>query len=668
MKKTSLRINGIKDLTRPVLVALTIGLLCASAFLFGMLETWSRRISDRLYLPYTADSRIVLVAIDDASMARLGRWPWDRAVHGELMNRIASAGPLAIGYDVNFPETSDAENDGALALAIQQAGKVVLPVELELSLSSGKDGYTATKFLPPISQIAVSAARIGHTNTPQDADGVVRRIPLYASLADSGVIPAFAYRILEVAGIEASLSDGADNANRVIVHYADKPGAAFPIYSAAEVMDDLEVRKLLKNRIVLVGATAPDLHDNQRVPTSITQPMNGVEIHASLLNTLLQKKFLYELPGWILALWILGIALLLGIIIPLVRARWSVPMAFLLWIGSVIAAFICFDKGWIVDILWITISIIITFSAVMLERRVASEKQKREIRHAFSHYVSSSVVDSILENPAQLQLGGVRKDMTVMFSDVRGFTTISEGLSPDALVKLMNTYLTRMTEIVFKHEGVLDKYIGDAVMAFWNAPLDQEDHAKRAVDTALEMLSELRKMNEEKLFGDLEIKIGVGINSGEMVVGNMGSTDRFDYTVIGDNVNLGSRMEGLTKQYGIALLISESTKNELPEGEYLIRPIDLVAVKGKSKPIKMYEVIKKVADATDDEKYMVEKYTEALQAYFAKDFFTAAQLTDQLTSQFPADGPSKTLKERVEYFAKEPPAEDWDGAWVMKTK
>ena len=668
MNKRINRPKGFNEWMRPVLVGLTIGLLCASAFLFGMLETWSRRISDRLYLPYAADSRIVLVAIDDASMARLGRWPWDRAVHGELIKRIASVGPLAIGYDVNFPEASDEENDNALALAIKQAGNVVLPVELDLSLSSYGDGYIAKSFLPPISQIAVAAARIGHTNTPQDADGVVRRVPLYASLQDSGAIPAFAYRILEVSGLEASLSEGTDSANRMIVHYADKPGMAFPIYSAAEVMDNLEVRQQLTNRIVLVGATAPDLHDDQRVPTSITKPMSGVEIHASLLNTLLQKKFLYELPRWILALWILSIALLLGMIIPLVRARWSVPMAVLLWIGSVVLAFICFDKGWIVDILWITITIIMSFSAVMLERRVTSEKQKREIRHAFSHYVSSSVVDSILENPAQLQLGGVRKDMTVMFSDVRGFTTISEGLSPDALVKLMNTYLTRMTDIVFKHEGVLDKYIGDAVMAFWNAPLDQKDHAKRAVDTALEMLSELHKMNEEKLFGDIEIKIGVGINSGEMVVGNMGSTDRFDYTVIGDNVNLGSRMEGLTKQYGIALLISESTKDELPEDEYLIRPIDLVAVKGKNKPIKMFEVIKKMIDATDDEKYLVKTYTEALQAYFVKDFFTAAQLTDQLTSQFPADGPSKTLKERVEYFAKEPPADDWDGAWVMKTK
>jgi len=650
------------------LVGLTIGLFCASAFLFGMLEIWSRRVSDRLYLPYSADQRIVLVAIDDASMARLGRWPWDRAVHGKLIDNIASAGPLAIGYDVNFPEPSDTVNDTALASAIKAAGNVVLPVELELLSMNSNSGYTVKSFLPPISQIAAAAAGIGHTNTPQDADGVVRRIPLFAILPDLGVVPAFTYRLMEVAGLKVSLTEGTDEYNRMIVHYPDKPGIAFPIFSAADVIDKPEVRAQLRNKFVMVGATAPDLHDDQRVPTSVTRPMNGVEIHASFLNTILQKKYLFELPKWILALWILGISLLLGMVIPLVRARWSVPLAVLLWLSSVVSAFVCFDKGYIVDILWITIAIVLSFAAVMLERRVESEKQKREIRHAFSHYVSSSVVDSILNNPSQLQLGGVRKDMTVLFSDVRGFTTISEGLSPDALVKLMNTYLTRMTDIVFKHEGVLDKYIGDAVMAFWNAPLEQKDHAKRAVDTALEMLSELRKMNEEKLFGDLEIKIGVGINSGEMVVGNMGSTDRFDYTVIGDSVNLGSRMEGLTKQYGIAFLISESTKAELPEGEYLIRPIDLVAVKGKNKPVKMYEVMKKMADATDDEKYLARTFAEALSAYFAKDFLTAAQKVDSLTQQFPTDGPSKTLKERVEYFQKDPPPNDWDGSWVMKTK
>ncbi len=666
MKKKTFRPQGFDEWMKPVMIGAIVGLVCASAFLFGMLETWSKRISDRLYLPYDADSRIVLVEIDDASIGRLGRWPWDRNVHAELIDKISSAEPLAIGYDVNFPESQDDANDDALAEAITQAGNIVLPVELTLEMTDA--GYVATRYLPPISKIATAAVGIGHTNTPQDADGVVRRVPLTVQFEDGGMVTAFAYRLLEVAGFEASLFEGTDRYNRLIVHYPDKPKIGFDSVSAAKIIDNPQARRFLRDKIVVIGATAPDLHDNQRVPTSITQPMYGVEIHASVANTILQEKYLYELPKWILAIWIVIIGILLGAIIPFFKARWSVPLIIVLWIGSLITAFILFDRGWIVDILWLTITIILSFAAVMLERRIASEKQKREIRQAFSHYVSSSVVDSILEDPTQLQLGGIRKDMTVLFSDVRGFTTISEGLRPEQLVKLMNTYLTRMTDIVFEHGGVLDKYIGDAVMAFWNAPLNQQDHAKRAVDTALLMLDALKQMNDEKVFGNLELKIGVGINSGEMVVGNMGSHNRFDYTVIGDNVNLGSRMEALTKQYGIALLISESTKEALSESDYLMRPIDLVAVKGKAKPIKMFEVLMKLEEATDKDKRLAKLYTQALRAYFSKDFALAVQLTESLKLDYPDDGPSKTLNERALIFIKEPPPENWDGAWVMKTK
>ncbi len=666
MKKKS-SVSEKRDWKRPLLTGLVIGLLSAVALSLGILDTWSKRVSDRLYLPYTADERIVIAAIDDASMARLGRWPWDRSVHAELIAKIADAGALAIGYDVNFPEPQDEENDTALANAIKKAGNVVLPVELELLLLKNQE-TRAKLILPSIPSIASAAGGIGHTNTPQDADGVVRKVPLTAILPDGSSVPAFSYRVLEMAGMPVSLAQGTDASNRLLVHYPDAPGLAFPIFSAADIMDKASVRAELKNKIVFVGATAPNLHDYQRVPTSITLPMSGVEVHASMAATLLQQKYLHEMPKAIMALWIILIGALTGLLIAFIRVRWSVPLTIVLWLASVIAAFICFDKGWIVDILWITIAFVLSFAGVVLERRIASERQKRELRLAFSHYVSSSVVDSILQNPAKLQLGGVRKNMTVLFSDVRGFTTMSEGLKPEELVHIMNTYLTRMTDIVFKHEGVLDKYIGDAVMAFWNAPFDQDDHAKRAVDTALEMLYELKQMNQEKLFGDFELKIGVGINTGDMVVGNMGSHNRFDYTVIGDSVNLGSRMEGLTKQYGIALLISESVKEQLPKDEYLIRPIDLVAVKGKNKPVKMYEVLKKTVDAADSEKYLVKTYTEALQAYFAKDFLTAAQLVESLISQFPEDGPSKTLKERILYFQKDPPPSDWDGAWVMKTK
>ncbi|MFZ6015291.1 MAG: CHASE2 domain-containing protein [Patescibacteria group bacterium] len=658
----------ISDGKRPLLVGLILGLLCASALLFGLLETWSRRISDRLYLPYRPDSRIVMVAIDDASMARLGRWPWDRSVHASLINKLASFDPIAIGYDVNFPEVSNETSDTALAEAIRNAGNVVLPVELELVYDPVMGYYTVQRTLPSISKISSAAKKVGHTNTPQDIDGVVRRIPLVAYHDDDTPIKAFGVQIAELTGFKVDTSEGTDAAERMIVHYADKPKTAYPFVSAADIIDDNFDAALIRGAIVMVGATAADLHDEQRVPTSVNKPMSGIEVHANIVNTLLKKSYLLDFPKWLEAFWLIVIGVLFGFVIPRVKARWSIPFAIFIWILTIIGAFILFDQGWIADILWPTIAVLFAFAAVMLERRIAFERQKREIKHAFTHYLSSSVVESILEDPEQLQLGGIRKNMTVLFSDVRGFTTISEGLEPEALVNLMNTYLSRMTDIVFEHEGVLDKYIGDAVMAFWNAPLDQEDHAKRAVETALEMLDELERMNRDKIFGDLELKIGVGINSGEMVVGNMGSKERFDYTVIGDNVNLGSRMEGLTKQYHISMLISENTKNELGDDDYLMRQVDLVAVKGKKEPVKMYEIMKRKKEATFEDEEFLMMFNRALEAYFAKDFSNAAAICTELLALRSMDGPTQVLRERSLYFKDNPPADDWDGAWIMKTK
>lgn len=656
------------DWQRPLLVGLAIGILCAAGMALGLLSTWSHRLTDRLFVTKAPDPRVAIIAIDDAAMARLGRWPWPRTVHAQLIDKISQAKPLAIGYDVNFPETSDQENDKALADSLRQAGNVVLPIELTLITKNSKLFYDPTRVLTPIPLIASAAARLGHTNTPQDADGVVRRVPLIVTSADGTTkIPHFVVKIAEVAGLIVNADQYLDSQGKLIVHYINAPKHSFPTYSAADIIDGKVQPDKLAGRLVLVGSTAPDLHDEQLVPTSVTQPMPGVEIHASVLDTLLKKDYLREVPIALSILWLILIGAIFGFFVPILKARWSIPLALGLWIISIIASFVLFDRGWIADVLWPTITVILGFGAVMLERRIAAEYQKREIRNAFSRYVTESVVESILSDPSKLKLGGERRKMTVLFSDIRGFTSISEGLKPEKLVEIMNKYLSRMTDEVFKHEGVLDKYIGDAVMAFWNAPFDQPDHAKRAVETALDMLSALKEMNATKVFGDLELKIGVGVNTGEMVVGNMGSEERFDYTVIGDSVNLGSRLESLTKEYGVCLLITESARQELNNG-YLLRQVDLVAVKGKKEPVKIFEVMKRSKNASQADKQFVKKFEDALAAYFAKDFSQAVQLTSELLAERPEDGPSKTLKSRAEHFIQEPPPADWNGVWVMTKK
>jgi len=653
-------------------VGLAVGLLCSLAMASGLLETWSRRLTDRLYLPRQADSRIVIVAIDDAAMARLGRWPWDRAVHARLIDTISQAKPLAIGYDVNFPEPSDQTNDTALAQAISRAGNVVLPIELVLNDAKDKMTYDSARMLAPISPIASAAARLGFTNTPQDPDGVIRRVPLQAVSTDGSKLPVFAAQVAELSGTPVDPGQGTDKATRLIIHYADAPHKAFPTYSAADVIDNKVSAQALAGKIVMVGSTAPDLHDEQQVPTAVSLPMPGIEIHASLLDTLLQKDYLREVPSIFSVLWLLFLGLALGLATPRLRARWAIPLLVGLWMFSLAGAFVLFDKGWIGDVLWPSIVLVLGFAAVALERRIMAEKQKKEIRSAFSRYVSKSVVESILANPSKLHLGGDRRKMTVLFSDVRGFTTISEGLTPERLVEIMNTYLSRMTDEVFAHEGVLDKYIGDAVMAFWNAPFDQPDHAKRAVETALDMLAALKEMNKAKAFigkdnQPLELKIGVGVNTGEMVVGNMGSENRFDYTVIGDSVNLGSRLESLTKEYGVDLLITEAVKAELNSG-YLLRPIDRVAVKGKKEPVEVFEVMKRAKNATQEDKKFVARYEEAFDAYRSQDFRGTISIADELLAGRPEDGPSKTLKSRAEHCLADPPPADWNGVCVMTKK
>lgn len=656
------------DWPRPLAVGAAVGALCALGMALGVMESWSRRASDKLFLPRAADSRIAIVAIDDASLGRLGRWPWPRSTHAKIIDNIAAMGPKAIGYDVNFPEPSNLIDDASLAKSIKQAGNVVLPIELEVRNASDGVYFDSGKVLQPIPGIAGAAARLGHVNQQPDSDGVVRRVALETISTDRSKIQSFASQMVLVGGLEMDPSVGTDSLKRLIISYPDAPGKGFAKwFSAADIFDGSVPLESLRSAYVLVGATAPDLHDNVIAPTSNGRTMPGVEVHASILDTLLQHKFLREVPVWLTFLLLIFLGALVGAYVPYLRARWSVLVTLGFWVLWLVAAFFLFDRGWILELLWPTLALFIGFAAVVLERRIASEQQKREIRNAFSRYVSKSVVQSILDDPSKLKLGGERRRMTVLFSDVRGFTTISEGLKPERLVEVMNTYLSRMTEVVFEHGGVLDKYIGDAVMAFWNAPFDQPDHADRAVEAALDMLTTLKDMNASGKFGELNFRIGVGVNTGDMVVGNMGSEERFDYTVIGDSVNLGSRMESLTKEYGVSLLVSEATKEEL-KGKYLMRSVDLVAVKGKKEPVRMYEVMKRESDASPADNKLVARFGEAMQAYTSKAFEKAVSITDELLSQYPEDGPAKTLNARAKHFIQEPPPADWNGVWVMTKK
>lgn len=659
----------IKQYLRPLCIGGCIGIGAALLYLSGGLASWSSFASDRFFLAQKPDPSIVIVAIDDASISQLGRWPWDRRIHAEIVSKLTAAGVRAIGYDVNFPEAASIEQDMALEDAIRSAGNVVLPIELTLEQRGRQLRYDPTHVVSTISQISGVAQSTGHSNAPPDRDGIVRQIPLFATAPDQTTVPAFAAQVLR--GVYPNYAFAMvplDAYGRVRIHFSGPPAKTFPIISAVNLVHGDVDAATLKNKIVFVGATAADLHDDRLVPTSAGMPMAGVEIHASLYDTLLRQQWLRMVPGWVFTVCLLFLGFWVAGLIVFVRARYSTPLILVTWAAVLVGAFVSFDRGWLVDVIWPTITLFATGIVVTLERRIAADLERRKLRSAFSRYVSSPVVESILRDPSKLKLGGEKRNMSVLFSDVRGFTSIAETMSPEQLVEVMNTYLTKMTDIVFANEGVLDKYIGDAVMAFWNAPFDQSDHALRAVKTALVMQQVLAHMNQEGVFlNGLQLRIGVGINTGEMIVGNMGSETRFDYTVIGDNVNLASRIEGITKEYGVGVLIAEATRVAAGES-VLARRVDKVAVKGKKEPVVLYEAMALLSEATNDQKQLVTDFESALEAYFSRQFTDAVQHCQALLQRYPDDGPSALLLTRAEQFLIQPPPEQWDGTWVYTKK
>ncbi len=654
----------------PIATGVGVGVIAATLYAFGGFGYWSARVSDRLFLPRPVSPSIMLVSIDDASIAQLGRWPWDRKIHAQIINKLTEGGAKVVGYDVNFPEASTEADDSALEQALTAAGNVVLPVELEISQTKGHLVFAPDKTLSPIPRLAGSAKATGHTNTPPDADGVLRRVPLYVDSPDvtGSSVPSFTLEVARLAGLMDNAHEAPlDNLDRILINFPGNPGKSFPVIRAIDVVRETVSPTVFKDKIVFVGSTAPNLHDELLVPTSDGLFMPGVEIHASLFDTIATKQWINPLPKVVIMLIMILIGLIIGLAVMLLRSRFSLSLVGILWIAYLATAFILFERGILVELLWPSLTFLFAYAACTIERRVHADHERRQLRTAFSRYVSGSVVESIMQNPDKLRLGGERRRMSVFFSDIRGFTTISEGMTPDTLVHYLNIYLNRMTDIVFKHGGVLDKYIGDAVMAFWNAPLDQPDHALRAVTTGLEMRDALDEMNANKAFGELEMHIGIGINTGDMVVGNVGGDIRFDYTVIGDNVNLGSRLEGLTKEYGIAFIIAESTKGELRDA-VITRRLDKVAVKGKKDPVIIYEALDLRENATQERINLAHDFEAALDLYFSRQFDQCIGACEAILKNHPSDGPSKNLIERAKTFQKEPPPEGWNGTWVFTKK
>ena len=446
------------------------------------------------------------------------------------------------------------------------------------------------------------------------------------------------------------------------------PGGSFPYVSASDVLRGQADPNVLRHAAVILGTSAPGLMDLRSTPVQSVYP--GVEIHANLLAGILDGHFKQQ-PAYTVGVnfsLLLVLGLLLSFGLPLLGPTWValVTLGMLVAVGAL--NLFAWQYGDLV--LPIAPALLMVFSLFVFNVAYGffvESRSKRLIARRFGEYVPPELVSEMSKDPKRFTLEGESRQMTILFSDIRGFTTIAESLDPRELSQLMSDFLTPMTRVIHAHRGTIDKYMGDAIMAFWGAPLRDDDHSRHAVQAGLQMVEELRRLQphfEER--GWPTVRIGVGINTGMMSVGNMGSEFRMAYTVLGDAVNLGSRLEGLTRQYHVDIIVSETTRNSLPE--HVFRQLDVVRVKGKLQPVAIFEPL---GPAEAHEPQVLEDvalFHSALDSYRAREWDTADAMLAQLAARSPDYYPYRMYRERIAYFKHDPPPEGWDGVFVFKSK
>lgn len=601
-----------------------------------------------------------------------------------LAGSFARSKNVTLGY---FFHLSDREVGHLTPEQIKAGGELIAGARYQMVRTSKKaddhlliHAYSVAANIPLLTEAAENS---GFFNAFPDSDGVIRWVPLaikfqddyYSPLSLSMLLKYLDWPMLSLKladfGVESVMLDNlvipTDETGRLLVNFLG-PSGTFPHYSVSDVLHGRLPAHLFKDKMVLVGATATGIYDMRATPFSSVYP--GVEIHATIIDNILHQNFLIH-AGWTKFIdfcIIIILGLVVGMAIPKARAARGVLLILVLlavFVGANTFIFIRFNV-WL-NLIYPVLTMMTVYLAITVYRYVTEEREKKKIRGAFQYYLTASVINEMLKDPSKLKLGGDKKDLTVLFSDIRGFTTISEKMTPEDLVHLLNEYLTAMTDIVFKYDGLLDKYMGDAIMAVYGAPLDQPDHRLRACRTALDMIDALEKLQQKWTEeGRPVLHIGVGINSGDMVVGNMGSQMRFDYTVMGDSVNLGSRLESINKEYGTSIIISEYTYEGVKD-ILACRELDSVRVKGKNLPVKIYEPLCERKNAAPLEAFL-RCYHEALEQYKQARWDEAAALFEKVLEIRPDDPPSLLYIQRCRDLKECPPPESWDCVFTMTKK
>ncbi|HZS00622.1 MAG TPA: CHASE2 domain-containing protein [Chloroflexota bacterium] len=678
-----------RRLVRLLSVAAALAALLSAAAALHLWPTGEAAASDVLYrgAGAAAASPIVIVQLDARShRALVGNRPVrtrPREVFTVLVDRLSALGARTVALDLLF-ELEDPRDD-LLAAAFARAGNVVLAAAGEEErLPAGRPGLLSYERLAAsVSPLVSAAAAEAHVNITPDPDGRVRRLPLLIQ-ADGRELPALSLAAVarflrRPAALDGPLADGrvplagrqlpVDDLYQMMVNYSGSytqlGDSAFPTVSMLDVINGDVDPALLRDKLVFVGPWQPQEQDEKATPLG---RVYGVEVHASAASTILRGAFLTPAPTGLtvllIALMALGAAL----------AVWRLRPAFaaIAVVGGLaayfVAASVAFQQGTVLNLLYPPLALALGFVVLNGYQLVFEQAEQRALRRVLNRYLSPAVAAEVSREPDQINLGGDLRTMTVLFSDIRGFTTLSERTPARELVALLNEYLTAMVEVLFRHGGTLDKYMGDAIMAFWNAPQEQPDHAVRACQTALEMGATLDRLRQEWMArGVPPLDIGIGLNTGPMVFGNMGSVLRTDFTVIGDSVNLGSRLEGLNKEYGTRIIVGESTREAAGEAfEY--RFLDLVAVKGKTEPVAIYELLAVAGAVPPARALVLAAYARGIAAYRARDWAAASEAFGEALDLNPADGPSLLYRARTQEYLAAPPPATWDGVYVATHK
>ncbi len=681
-------------------------------------------------------SKIVIIEISQESFKSLPEpWPWPKNYYARLVRNLQRAGAKAIGFDIIFSsvDTVFYRGDEDFRLAMKDAQNVVLAGKLETE----QNEYNRHEQHENYGNIFIdSSSNVGLVNIRTDNDGVLRRyMPFVYDNTNRKRMPTFSMSILNAALHQSSsyTADIGEHTFRYITkeipRYDDisflinyyGPSGTFRKIKFADVVDDKEFRTLeedslgvdintfddttsipsfdgttnepagylyngtFTNKIVLVGSTMPEDKDLFPVPLGQGRQegdnqMYGVEIHANVIQNILNNDFIYRQPYWITVLVVFGLSLFTFVFtagLKAIRTRYGALIE-ILGIAIICSElFIIYwasiklfrDNNYLVDMTSPFVAVIVCYVGSTVYNYITERRQKILIKSMFSRYVSPAVVDELVAHPEKLQLGGERKELTVFFSDIEKFTNMAEKMVPEHLVAILNEYLSAMTNIILVNDGTLDKYQGDAIVAFWGAPIPQSDHALRACRATVAMQDTLKDLRERwRRENKPSLNVRIGISTGEMIVGNMGGTDRFDYTVIGDMVNLGARLEGANKQYRTNVMVSEGTYQHVKQ-HVIVRELDMLVVAGKTKPVRVYELISMMNDQISDQRTaFLDYYTCGVKLYRERRWDDAIKCFERGLKLFPEDYPTQMYIERSHMYRSAPPPDEWNGVFILLTK